>query len=98
MKIFELEKYKENIAFIDEQGTVVYYKDILSCAQKIVSIIGTNKHIYMKASVNIGMMIYYIAFLYTENMVQVVDKELHYDQHMDYIKIYARNWLMVQRI
>lgn len=93
MKIFELEKYKENIAFIDEQGTVVYYKDILSCAQKIVSIIGTNKHIYMKASVNIGMMIYYIAFLYTENMVQVVDKELHYDQHMDYIKKYQPEYI-----
>ena len=93
MKIFELEKYRDKTAFIDENGEIAYYRDVLDFAERIGFKIGVNKHIYMKALANMGMLIYYIAFLYTDNVVQVVDKEIPYEQHLNYIRKYRPEYI-----
>lgn len=91
--MFELEKYRDNIAFIDELGRKVYYEEILGLTKRITSKIGIRKHIYMKASTNLGMILYYVAFLHTGNVVQVVDQELSVEQHQNYIKKYRPEYI-----
>ena len=93
MRIFEFEKYKDNVAFIDEFGRKVYYEEVLELTKKITSKIGTSKHIYMKASINLGMLMYYVAFLHIGNVVQVVDKELSIEQHLNYIEKYRPEYI-----
>lgn len=83
--MFDLKKYRNNIALIAEDGRVVYYRDILMVAERIADKVGSHQHIYVTASANLGMLVYYIAFLYIDNIVQVVDKELSYEQHLNYI-------------
>ncbi|MCM1236118.1 MAG: hypothetical protein NC489_39040 [Ruminococcus flavefaciens] len=47
MKIFELEKYKDNIAFIDECGRKVYYGEVIKFVKRIISI-NINRNIFVK--------------------------------------------------
>lgn len=91
--IFDTKNYGDRVALVDEMGYQVYYKDILEYEQKVVSAIGTRKHIYLIASTSLGMLIHYIALLNTDHIIQVVDETASVSHHMSYLKKYKPDYI-----
>ncbi len=70
--MFELKRFQRNIAFYDEDDHFVTYGDIDAIAQDIITKIGKRNLILLLCANTISAIVYYIAFLQTDNVVLVV--------------------------
>lgn len=70
--MFDLRKYQQNVAFYDDNDHYVTYGDIVQIAKDIDKLIGSRNLIYLLCDNTIGSLAYYVAFLYTDNVVQIV--------------------------
>ena len=71
-RMFDLQKYQQNIAFYDDNNHYVTYGDIKQVAKEIDRLIGSRNLIYLLCDNTIGSLVYYVAFLYTNNVIQIV--------------------------
>ena len=91
--IFNLEKYRDRIAFHDENNNNVTYEMLIQLSKNIENKIGTRKLIYLSSKNTLGALSYYIAFLYTGNVVQIVSEELDERILTTYLDKYFRSFL-----
>lgn len=69
--MFDLEKNQDEIAFYDDSNHYVLYRDIYRISQEIKEIIGSRNLVYLLCDNTIGSLVYYVAFLVTDNVVQL---------------------------
>lgn len=95
--IFTLEKYKGNAAFLCENRMKVLYDDILALSQEVAAGIGHRRLILMTASNSVAALMYYLAFLCTENVVILLPQEVHKTVQCGYIGDYHPDYICCHR-
>lgn len=91
--IFTLEKYKGNTAFLCESGMKILYDDILALSEEVADELGHRKLILMTASDSVAALMYYLAFLCTENVVILLPQEVHKTVYAGHIEDYHPDYI-----
>lgn len=73
--IFQMEQYGTNIALRDDSKVSVTYDELLDVSQFLQKKIGSRKLVLLLASNTIGCLVFYIALLHSNNVVQMVDEK-----------------------